>query len=445
MPGFIDRAQLHARAGDGGAGSVAFRREAHVDRGGPDGGDGGRGGDVWLVADTNVSSLLGFVRQPFRRASNGGHGEGRKRHGRDGEDAVVPVPVGTTVHTLEGEVLCDLLVPGERMLVAEGGRGGKGNARFLSNRRRAPAFAEQGEQGQERWCDLELRLAADVALIGFPNVGKSTLISRISAARPKIADYPFTTLVPHLGVVTMGDEGGGDFIVADVPGLIEGAAQGKGLGHEFLRHVERASVLCVLLDLSDAAPETPDRQLEVLRHELHAHLPSLADRPSVVVGSKADVASDGADTASCELLVSAVRGDAVAALCHRLAELVQVARAQRDAEVDDAPTVHRPRGEDLEVRRRPDGTYEVLGRAVTRAIALSDLNDPGALDESQRRLSRLGVDRALARAGATEGDVVHVGDVEFEWVPPGSTTFEAPVRRRTAKERDHDGGDGGGG
>lgn len=445
MPGFIDRAQLHARAGDGGAGSVAFRREAHVDRGGPDGGDGGRGGDVWLVADPNVSSLLGFVRQPFRRASNGGHGEGRKRHGRDGEDVLVAVPVGTTVHTLAGEELCDLSVPGERMLVAEGGRGGKGNARFLSNRRRAPAFAEQGEQGQECWCDLELRLAADVALIGFPNVGKSTLISRISAARPKIADYPFTTLEPHLGVVTMGDATEGDFIVADVPGLIEGAAQGKGLGHEFLRHVERASVLCVLLDVSEAAPTTPQRQLEVLRHELGAHLSSLADRPSVVVGSKADVAADGVDTANCELLVSAVRGDGISALCHRLADLVGAARAQRDAATDEAPTVHRPRGEDLDVRRRPDGSFDVAGRAVTRAVALSDLNDPGALDEAQRRLARLGVDRALARAGAAEGDVVHVGDVEFEWVPPGSSTFEAPVRRRTARERDHGDEDGEGG
>jgi len=226
----------------------------------------------------------------------------------------VAVPVGTTVTALDGTAVCDLVVPGDRFLVAEGGRGGRGNARFLSNRRRAPAFAEQGERGEERWCDLELRLAADVALIGFPNVGKSTLISRISRARPKVADYPFTTLVPHLGVVRVGERPGrpGDateFVVADVPGLIEGAADGKGLGHEFLRHVERARVLCVLLDLADAAPAAPAAQLDVLVRELTAHLAELADRPRLVVGSRCDVAADGVDTSPCELVVSAVRGD----------------------------------------------------------------------------------------------------------------------------------------
>jgi GTPase len=439
VSGFVDRAQLHAKAGDGGAGAVSWRREAHVDRGGPDGGDGGSGGDVWLLADSNLSSLLGFANQPFRRARDGAHGQGRKRHGAAGDDTVAAVPVGTTVTTLGGAVLCDLEVHGDRFLVAEGGRGGMGNARFLSNRRREPSFAEQGERGEERWCDLELRLAADVALIGFPNVGKSTLISRISSARPKIADYPFTTLVPNLGVVALdgqpGRDGSSEFVVADVPGLIEGAAEGRGLGHEFLRHVERARVLCVLLDLSELAPETPQRQLEVLRGELAAHLPELADRPSIVVGSKADVASPHLDASCCALLVSAVRGDGVQELCRALGTLVADARALARLDDNAQPRVHRPRGEDVEVLRRDERSFEVVGRAATRAVGLSDLTDPGALAEMHRRLARLGVDRALARAGANDGDVVVIGDIEFEFEPSGSFVASEPPRRRTGRTR----------
>jgi GTPase len=420
VPGFVDKAQLHAKGGDGGAGSVSFRREAHVDRGGPDGGDGGRGGDVWLVADANQASLLGFTDQPFRRASNGAHGHGKRKHGAAGEDLVVKIPVGTTVTSLEGAPLCDLTEHGDRFLVAEGGRGGHGNAKFLSNRRRAPAFAEQGERGEERWCDLELRLAADVALIGFPNVGKSTLISRVSKARPKVADYPFTTLVPHLGVVRVGERASRtdeatEFVVADVPGLIEGAAQGKGLGHEFLRHVERARVLCVLLDLSASAAEPPRRQLEVLVAELDSHLAELTSRPRVVVGSKVDVAVDGADTSACDLVVSSTRGDGIDALLGRLATLVRDARTEVVAGA--APRVHRPRTEEVEVHTLGHGRFEVVGRAAVRAVGLSDLTDPGALDELHRRLARLGVDRALARAGARDGDVIAIGDLELEWSP----------------------------
>ena len=290
MAGFVDQAQLHARAGDGGAGAVSWRREAHVDRGGPDGGDGGHGGDVWLVASVNQSSLLGFRDHPFRRATDGGHGSGQKKHGARGKDIVVPVPVGTVVRDNDGAVQCDLAGDGDRFLIAEGGQGGRGNARFLSNRRRAPAFAEQGEKGQERWLDMELKLMADVALVGFPNAGKSTLISTVSAAKPKIADYPFTTLVPHLGVVRVGGvRDGTEFVMADIPGLVEGAAEGKGLGHRFLRHIERARVLVVLLDLDPHAEHGPEDQLRILLGELGGYQPELLERPRLVVGSKDDL------------------------------------------------------------------------------------------------------------------------------------------------------------
>ena len=249
MSQFVDECQLNVRGGDGGAGCVAFRREGPVAFGGPNGGDGGKGGDVWLVADHNVASLLAFRDHPHRRAESGVHGKGKDLHGRRGEDLVITVPEGTVVKDLySGEVLAELLHHGDRWLAAAGGRGGRGNAKFLSNRRRAPSFAEQGEHGEERWLRLEIQLMADVALVGFPNVGKSTLISVISAAKPKIADYPFTTLEPNLGVVRLDDST--EFVVADIPGLIEGASEGRGLGHQFLRHVERARVMCLMVDLA---------------------------------------------------------------------------------------------------------------------------------------------------------------------------------------------------
>ncbi len=256
MSNFVDECNLSVRGGDGGAGCVSFRREAHVPYGGPDGGDGGDGGDVWLVADRNASSLLAFRDHPHRIAESGTHGQGAKRHGKRGKDMIVSVPEGTVVkHHETGEVLADLVAHGDRWLAGPGGRGGRGNARFLSNKRRAPKFAEQGEACADTWYRLELKLMADVALVGFPSAGKSTLISVISRARPKIADYPFTTLEPNLGVVTAGDT---EFVVADLPGLIEGASEGAGLGDRFLRHIERARVLVYLLDLSSVDGSSPD-------------------------------------------------------------------------------------------------------------------------------------------------------------------------------------------
>ncbi len=417
MPGFVDEAQIHVKAGDGGAGAVAFRREAHVDRGGPDGGDGGRGGDVWLVASTNQSSLLGFRDHPHRRAGDGGHGSGKKKHGARGADLDVAVPVGTRVLRRDGTVLADLVTAGSRWQAAEGGRGGRGNARFLTNRRRAPSFAEQGEVGHEEWYDLELALVADVALVGMPNAGKSTLISRVSAARPKVADSPFPTLEPPLGVVRVDDAT--DFTLADVPGLVEGAADGKGLGHRFLRHITRTRVLVVLLDLGPSAPLPPAEQRRVLLAELGRYQPALLDRPRLEVGSKADVAAEagssvGAAVPPLDLELSAVTGAGVPALVIRLATMVETAR-RSEPEPEGEVVVHRPRPEGISVERLADGSFVVSGTAVARAVAVSDLTAADAADYVQDRLRRLGVDRALARAGARDGAEVHIGGLVFTW------------------------------
>jgi GTPase len=406
--GFIDEAQVHVKGGDGGAGAVSFRREAHVAKGGPDGGDGGSGGDVWLVADHNVASLLGFRDHPHRAGDSGVHGKGKGKHGANGADKIATVPEGTVVRDRDGTVLADLRHQGDKFLAAAGGRGGRGNARFLSNRRRAPSFAEQGEPGEEHWLNLELKLMADVALVGFPNAGKSTLISVISAAKPKIADYPFTTLEPHLGVVRLDDT---EFVVADIPGLIEGASEGRGLGHRFLRHIERARALVVLLDLAPADGRSPAEQERVLLGELGNYQADLLDRPRVVVGSKADVATQDFDG----LRIAAVAGDGVSALVGRMAQLVDRARADVETAARTPVVIHRPAAEDVVVERDASGGWRVRGRKAERAVAVNDLTNVEALAYVQHRLERLGVDRALARAGARDGDLVHIATFTFEY------------------------------
>ncbi len=413
MAEFTDEAMVNLRGGDGGAGAVAFRREPYVDRGGPDGGDGGKGGDIWLVADRNVSSLIAFRDHPHRRAESGTHGSGNKRHGATGADLVVSVPEGTVVRDRDGGVLADLVHSGDRMLAAPGGRGGRGNAHFLSNSRRAPGFAEQGEYGEERWLRLELRLIADVALVGFPNAGKSTLIAAISAAKPKIADYPFTTLVPNLGVVRTSDS---EFVVADIPGLIEGASEGRGLGHRFLRHVQRARVLVVLLDLASMEGRSPADQERVLLEELGRYEPALLERLRLVIGTKADVA--GPDVVFEGLRISAVTHVNLDQLLGAVSRLVEEARA---AEGDvESFVVHRPAEEGFSVRRDDDGAFRVVGRLAERVVAMADLTNREALAYVQDRFRRLGVDRALARAGAQPGDTVRIAEVEMEYHEPGA-------------------------
>ncbi|MEN3315970.1 MAG: GTPase [Acidimicrobiaceae bacterium] len=432
MSGFVDEAALCAIGGTGGAGAVSFRREAHVPRGGPDGGDGGTGGDVWLVADPEVASLAAFRDHPHRRAGKGTHGMGKARHGAGGADLRVFVPEGTVVKDSEGRVLADLVGAGDSYLAARGGRGGQGNARFLSNRRRAPAFAEQAEVAEERWLQLELKLMADVALVGFPNAGKSTLISRISAAKPKIADYPFTTLEPHLGVVRVDET---ELVVADIPGLIEGASEGRGLGHRFLRHVERARVLVVLVDLVSVDGTPPADQERTLLSELGRYRPELLERPRLVVGTKADAAGPGGSLESGPwdgLRISAVTGEGLPDLLHRMAALVGEARASRPAHA--AFVVHRPEPEGVRVERADDGAYVVRGASAERAVAVSDLSSAEALAFVHERLERAGVDRALARAGAREGNEVRIGSMSFEYRAGGGLDAE-PGRRRTSAAR----------
>lgn len=308
---FIDEVVIQVKAGDGGRGCCAFRREKYVPRGGPSGGDGGRGGDVILEASQHENTLLRYRFNPEHRAERGRHGEGSNRTGRDGESVVLPVPVGTLVYDAEtNELLYDFTRPGERFLVARGGRGGRGNARFASPTNQAPTYCEPGEPGQCKRLRLELKLLADVGLVGFPNAGKSTLISRLSAARPKIADYPFTTLEPHLGVVQCEDQR--SFVMADIPGLIEGAHRGQGLGTRFLRHIERTRLLAHLVDVSDASGRDPAHDFEIVLRELAEFSADLASKPMLVVATKMDVLQDSARLASLRRAAGARGLDLVA-------------------------------------------------------------------------------------------------------------------------------------
>ncbi|MCL5947741.1 MAG: GTPase ObgE [Actinobacteria bacterium] len=438
MSGFVDEAQVHLRAGDGGAGAVSFRREAHEARGGPDGGDGGKGGDVWLVAGDQRSSLAAFRDHPYQRAADGKRGGGKSKRGADGEDLYVAVPVGTVVKDRTGSIVCDLANPGDRWLGARGGRAGRGNARFLTNSRRAPAFAERAEPGEEYWYNLELKLFADVGVVGFPNSGKSTLVSTVSAAKPKIADYPFTTLEPHLGVVrltgaspsgdvSMYDEPG--FVIADIPGIIAGAAEGKGLGWKFLRHIERAQVLLVLVDVSDSCVPAPSVQLDTILRELRQYDSTMLDRPRLVVGSKVDMAgpASGGMDPRLDMTISSITGVGVSKMLWRLWSMVRDAKEASRAPSGGPVVVHRPVPEGMEVIRDANGAFVVSGRQVVRAVSLNNLEDLDTAMYVANKLDALGVDRALKRAGARDGDIVRIGNMEFVYTSDGD--LAVPGRR----------------
>ncbi|HJU51937.1 MAG TPA: GTPase ObgE [Acidimicrobiia bacterium] len=408
---FVDRVSVHLKAGNGGAGVSSFLRTKGRPKGRPDGGNGGHGGDVKVRADPSVSTLLRYKRQPHHQAGDGTHGQGDLRSGRRGSDLVVPVPLGTVVIDEQSTVLADLVAEGHEVTVLRGGRGGKGNAAFVSPKLRAPAIAEQGEFGKEAWFTFELKLLADAALIGYPNVGKSTIISTVSAAKSKIADYPFTTLEPHLGVVAFDDR---EFVMADIPGLIEGAAEGRGLGHDFLRHVERARVMVIVLDPSPLQTDSVDVQLEILRAEMERYLPDLARRPQLVVLNKGDLPeADRAKEAVPEaMVISAVSGEGIDRFLHATADLVDLAHKA----APDRPgfVLHRPAISDLKISREGHG-WRVEGIAAQRAVAFADLTNPDAARIAAQRLARIGVDEALAAAGARPGDEVRIGDLVLEY------------------------------
>ncbi|MBV9821397.1 MAG: GTPase ObgE [Actinobacteria bacterium] len=448
MTTFVDRVVLHAAAGDGGHGCASVHREKFKPLGGPDGGNGGRGGDVVLVVDPQVHTLLDFHHHPHQKAGNGRPGAGKHRSGADGQDLELAVPNGTVVHAPDGSVLADLTGAGRRFVVAHGGRPGLGNAALASPRRKAPGFALLGEPGEVRDVVLELKSVADVGLVGFPSAGKSSLIAALSAARPKIADYPFTTLVPNLGVVSAGET---TFTVADVPGLIPGAAQGKGLGLDFLRHIERCAVLLHVLDCATLEPgRDPVSDLEAIESELAQYRSSLGDlleRPRLVALNKVDVpeARELAEFVTEELTgrgyrvfeVSAVAHTGLRELTFALAELVERFRAEQEA-VPQAPIVLTPKAVDdsgFTVEADPDTEdgFVVRGAKPERWVRQTQFDNDEAVGYLADRLARLGVEDELARLGALPGATVTIGDYVFDFQPTGGMADEAyqPTRRGT--------------
>lgn len=417
---FVDRARIRVTAGNGGNGCMSFRREKYVPKGGPDGGDGGDGGDVIFEANPQLNSLIDIRFHSTWRGNPGAHGLGKDMHGKRGVPMTIPVPLGTIIlDYATGERLAELLEPNETYLAARGGVGGKGNARFLSNRTRAPKFAEKGEPGEDNEYLLELKVIAEVGLVGFPNAGKSTLLSTISAASPKIADYPFTTLSPNLGVAKLSDYR--TLTVADIPGIIEGAADGKGLGHDFLRHIERTKTLLFMIDLGD---EDPHNTYTLLETELAQYSDAFEDRIRLVALNKADVTEYrerydevAAQFDSPPLLISAATGEGIPALLEAAWEAVEQAKRREESEAEsvveekdyvfEAP---------FTIETLEDG-FRVEGERVLRAVRMTNFENEEAIRYLQRRLEKMGIVRALKREGAEAGATIHIGDFELEYDP----------------------------
>ena len=444
MAQFVDRATLHLQAGDGGHGCVSVHREKFKPLGGPDGGNGGHGGDIILEVSNQVHTLLDFQYRPHVKAKRGGNGEGDMRNGARGEDLVLEVPVGTVVRGEKGEVLADLTVPGTRFIAAEGGYGGLGNAALANAKRKAPGFALKGEPGEAHDLILELKSMADVGLVGFPSAGKSSLISVLSAAKPKIADYPFTTLAPNLGVVTVGHD---TFTIADVPGLIPGASQGKGLGLDFLRHIERTAVLAHIVDVATMEPgRDPISDIEALEHELDTYadaldmdsgLGDLRERPRIVVLNKMDVpeAKELAEFLRADIdekfgwpvyMISTATRDGLDELKWAMWEIVKASRKARpkatraaEPEVIRPHAVGRSGSTGIEVVRDPDYPegWLVTGEKVDRWVRQTDFENDEAVGYLSDRLNKAGVEDMLRKLGAHEGDTVTIGEISFDWEP----------------------------
>lgn len=433
---FTDLSHINVKGGDGGAGCMSFRREAFVPKGGPDGGDGGHGGSVIVEADAQLSSLIDYRYKHHFRAGRGTHGQGARRYGRDGEDLVLKVPLGTVVRELDPQTqtpmyqIADLTQPGERVIVAPGGAGGRGNIHFVTSVRRAPAFAEKGEPALEHWIELEMKLIADAALVGMPSVGKSSIIARISAARPKVADYPFTTLVPNLGVARA--TSGQSFVAADVPGLIEGASEGKGLGHQFLRHIERTALIMHVVDVTGGY-EGRDviEDYATINAELAAYASELAVRPQVVVANKCDL--PGCEEAVERLraaaeadgheffAVSAATGLGLDALVNRVAAMVadlrrEVAAAEPECDLTETWERDRQRRDKrMVIRREERHVWRVSGAAIERMVVQTDWENDEAVAFLQHRFDRCGLDLQLAKAGAVNGDEIRILGFAFTY------------------------------
>lgn len=417
---FVDRVHIRTIGGAGGNGCCSFRREKYVPRGGPDGGDGGHGGDIYIVAVSRLHSLVD-LRFHFRwQGLRGVHGRGSGQHGKTGAETIIEVPCGTVVKDPEsGALLCDLVTPGQRFLAARGGQGGRGNTRFANAENRVPRFAEKGEPGEDREYTLELKTIADVGIVGLPNAGKSTLLAAASAATPKIADYPFTTLSPNPGVAFLDIER--TLLIADIPGIIEGAAQGKGLGHDFLRHIERTRVLLFLVDLGDPDPEST---LSVLENELAEYSPVFADRPRIIAFNKIDITEnrDGIDALRAKhpdaFFISAVSREGVSGLVEALWKAVAQAR-ESEAMVIPADTEEaREYAYEAPFQVTPvPGGFRVDGERVIRAVRMSDLDNPDAVRYLQHSLRKMGLFSALKRLGAQRGDSIFIGDTELEYRP----------------------------
>lgn len=430
----FDRVSVEAKAGKGGDGSASLRHEKFAPRGGPDGGDGGRGGSVWIAADPNLNTLLFYRYKRVFKAEAGGNGRGKKQHGKAGQDLVLSVPMGTVVYDANtDEIIADLAAPDERALVARGGRGGLGNTHFSTSSYQTPRFAELGEPGEERRIRLELKLIADAALVGYPNAGKSTLLSAMSAATPKIGDYPFTTLEPALGVVRVPNSEQ-TFVAADVPGLIEGAHEGVGLGDEFLRHIERTRVLVFVIDGSGQEARDPLADLRVVRHELEQYRQDLLERPTVVAFNKMDmpeareyweVFREEMERVGLEATaVSAASREGIVELIRLVADKLRsappVEKFAPDVLNAREETVLRPQHVDTgryEIRRKGVRTWQVSGPTIERIAVMTNLENAEAVRRLEREMDRLGITAALEEKGIQEGHLLRIGQIEIEWGP----------------------------
>jgi GTP-binding protein len=425
-PMFLDRVKIWVRAGDGGDGAATFRKEAHVPRGGPDGGDGGRGGSVHLRVDAGQTTLRDFQYKHHFKATPGGRGERARRHGKAGDDLFLDVPPGTAVlDDTSGGLLADLVAIGQQAMVARGGRGGLGNTHFKTATHQAPKHAQKGEPGEERWLRLELRLIADIGLVGLPNAGKSTLLAAVTAAQPKIADYPFTTLEPNLGVMELDDDERRPTI-ADVPGLIEGASSGAGLGHAFLRHVERTRVLIHVVDGSSRDPEWDH---EVIREELRAHDPALLEKPMLVAFNKIDLpsaqeawspfAKARRAAGIAAVAIAAATGEGLDTFRAHVAELLPPIEELEAPPEPAGVVVHRIDSmlDGFVIERDKDGAFRVRGKRIERIAAQTNFDVEESAERFQRDLERMGIEAELRRAGVEPGDLVRIGGSELEWEP----------------------------